>query len=338
MSTADMPTERAQTDPFRRAARPVIAGIALGRLRSAVRARKVLANGGAEALHDLRVDLRRLRAVLRAYQPELAGIVKKRHRRTLRDIARSTNSARDAEVALAWVRTLEAELAPVQRSGWAWLMQRLAKEVERSYGGIEQPVLDAFDRCAMRLRKRLRPLAAAESDDDDAMHFGTVAAERLERHASDLDARLARISSAQDAVSMHEARIATKRMRYLLEPIARHCDAAGSPIAALRQLQDQLGEINDCRVLGSRLADAAAASEADRARRVFDLLDDGVPLSDARRAGRRYSERPGLYAIASSLIARRDRCFAAVATAWLGRPDPTCRLDGLTDLLQRLRS
>src|SRR5918998_1337794 len=56
----------------------------------------------AEALHDFRVALRRLRSCIRAYRNELKGSVSKRMRRSLRELMLVTNEGRDAEVHLEW--------------------------------------------------------------------------------------------------------------------------------------------------------------------------------------------------------------------------------------------
>ena len=96
-----------------------------------------------EALHDFRVALRRGRSVLRAYRPWLGDILGKRVRR-LKRLARSTNSARDAEVMLAWIRT-ERRLRARARPGFAWLEHWLATRCEASYEELRR----ALDRVAL---------------------------------------------------------------------------------------------------------------------------------------------------------------------------------------------
>jgi inorganic triphosphatase YgiF len=72
-------------------------------LRDAEEELKHLEAGGEEALHDFRVALRRVRSVTRALRPYLGKAVRKKHERRLRDAARATALARDAEVQLAWL-------------------------------------------------------------------------------------------------------------------------------------------------------------------------------------------------------------------------------------------
>jgi len=78
--------------------------IALSLLDAATAARERLPDtGDAEALHDFRVAMRRLRSTLRAYQPQLEAVVPAKLRRRLRDLARATGEARDVEVQISWL-------------------------------------------------------------------------------------------------------------------------------------------------------------------------------------------------------------------------------------------
>ena len=69
--------------------------IASGLLDDVVAAHARLDDDEADALHDLRVALRRLRSWLRAFRPELSDTVRGRTRRKLSALASATNEARD---------------------------------------------------------------------------------------------------------------------------------------------------------------------------------------------------------------------------------------------------
>ncbi len=77
----------------------------------------------AEALHDFRVALRRLRTLLRGFRPELGDVVPRKLQRQLRDLTRATTAARDAEVQLTWVRGQRDAVG--RRPGLTWLIARL---------------------------------------------------------------------------------------------------------------------------------------------------------------------------------------------------------------------
>ena len=108
--------------PAARATR-VVALRLLGEL-GAARAR-LDAPDDAEALHDLRVALRRLRSLFRAYDAELGDAVGEKTRRRLRRLARATGEARDLEVHLAWLDAQRARMRATERPGVEWLIARL---------------------------------------------------------------------------------------------------------------------------------------------------------------------------------------------------------------------
>src|SRR6266702_3511109 len=86
--------------------------VALGLLSDADQAARALElQDDDEALHDFRVALRRLRSVLRAFRPWLAGTVRRKHEKRLKRLGRGTNAARDAEVQLAWLSSEREALA-----------------------------------------------------------------------------------------------------------------------------------------------------------------------------------------------------------------------------------
>ncbi len=90
--------------------------VALAYLDDAVAAAKRLSDrSDAEALHDFRVTIRRLRVTLRTY-PSLQASVSRKLRRRLRRLVRATNPARDAEVQLAWFVERARRFTPVERA------------------------------------------------------------------------------------------------------------------------------------------------------------------------------------------------------------------------------
>lgn len=66
---------------------------------------------------------------------------------------------------------------------------------------------------------------------------------------------------------LHALRLATKRLRYTLE-LFRPCYGPGlrARLAALRRLQQLLGDVNDCATAAAELAKAARAKSPGRAR------------------------------------------------------------------------
>jgi hypothetical protein len=96
---------------------------------------------------------------------------------------------------------------------------------------------------------------------------GGVIARRIEELNQDFLIALDSIHSISDDGEVHRARIAAKRLRYLLEPLADELDA-GESVECLKRFQDILGELHDSHVFSGELQDlllrAGTLSEADR--------------------------------------------------------------------------
>ena len=97
----------------------------------------------------------------------------------------------------------------------------------------------------------------------------------------------------REVEALHDTRIAAKRVRYLLE-IAEPCfdDSARDGIRLMRRLQDLLGTIHDCDVMGERAREHALA----------------VPIDDPRYVG--------FQALASYLDARRRVLHRHYVNTW----------------------
>ena len=120
--------------------------------------------------------------------------------------------------------------------------------------------------------------------------------------------------------ALHDMRIAAKRLRYLLE-ITEPCFGApakdGAKVA--RDIQDLLGEIHDCDVMGPRVR---AHVERLRADDVQSILD-GTPT----RNGPRYR---GLETLAAWLEARRRVLHREFVRRWTA-----LETDGFRERLER---
>jgi len=270
--------------------------IALDFLAQARKARHRLDDAADdEALHDFRVALRRLRSVIRAFAHELHDAVGRKARRRLRALAAETGASRDAEVQLAWLRTLGDSLDPLERGGVRWLSDVIAARKAHADARLTRDATAGFDRLHRTLERRLRKYEMVIRIDDTraARTFASVVAHHGRALATELGARLAAIASVDDQDAAHEARIAAKRLRYLLEPVADEVEGAPPLIEQLKVMQDILGDMHDMDVLGTM---ALAA------------LDD---------AGAQ-SERPGLVALVARIRERRDALYATAHAEWLG--------------------
>jgi CHAD domain-containing protein len=268
--------------------------LALARLGDAEEAADRLGDGGdAEALHDFRVAVRRLRSTLRLLGPALKGACTEKQRRRLRQVGRRTGAAREAEVLLDWLGASRTRLAAPYRGALDWLIDRV--EQRRTDADLEtrEAALPRFRRLAPRLRRRLsaRPAVFAEIPPT----LATVLAVALRSQARALREALAEVVGGEDAAGLHQARIEGKRLRYLLEPLRALPGADGAEaVAALKGLQDLLGTWHDRFQARQALAGALVEAAADRTRR-----GRGTASGDLR---------PGLLAI--DQLAARDAAEA----------------------------
>ena len=292
--------------------------IALSLLDAATAARERLTHADdAEALHDFRVAMRRLRSTLRAYQPHLDAGVPAKLRRRLRDLARATGEARDVEVQISWLERQRAALSPARRAGVPWLLARLRLRRDRAYGDIRERIAPKFDRLARRLRRALGSTPAPDATLPPSL--ASVIAQLLEDQGSDLERRLALIRSPANHAEAHTARIRVKRARYLLEPVVREAAPAASVLRRLKQVQQLLGDLHDLQVVIVRLGEAAAEAAAERTRRLHQLAVGGDRGAAAR------GPRPatsGLLALARVARATQERLFRRLVNRRVARSLP----------------
>ena len=108
----------------------------------------------ADALHDLRVAMRRLRSWLRAFRPELSDTVKGRTRRRLRELATLTGEARDAEVALAFIER-QTHLPARARKAVRTVVGQLEQERDHHLRGLRRGVAGDIRKAARELGRQL---------------------------------------------------------------------------------------------------------------------------------------------------------------------------------------
>jgi len=275
----------------------------------------------AAALHDLRVALRRLRSTLRALGPLLGDAAGKKAPRRLRKAARLTGPARDAEVLLAWLDASRERLAAPYRGALDWLQDRVERRLARGRAEVAAAALPRLSRATGRLAGRLAEPPAGPLPPGTPATFAAALAALLRAQTVALREAIREVAGAEDAAAIHQVRIEGKRLRYLLEPLRGVPDAgADEAVAALKALQDVVGEWHDAWqaqvALARALTEAAAERARWRAKEAAELdLRPGL-LALTRLASDRAAEWYGrlsdgfLGARATPLL---DRAYAVVA-------------------------
>jgi CHAD domain-containing protein len=271
----------------------------------------------AEALHDFRVALRRLRSCLRSYEPWLDDCLPKKLRRRLKKLADATGPGRDTEVQIEWLRGRSRHLGSNHRAGLAWLLARLEERMREAVEEMADHIPHEFPRLEEALRQRLS-IYTTEVHLDAAARptLAGAAAAILRNEASELRSNLSHVQGPADQEQAHEARISAKRLRYLLEPFAEEVPEAASVVKHMKGLQETLGELHDAHVLETELAESLETAAVERARRLLEIQLAGADPARLR-AERRRAQEPGVLALARLNRVRRDRLFDDLETDWL---------------------
>jgi CHAD domain-containing protein len=270
-----------------------------------------------EALHDFRVSLRRLRSVIRALRPQLGERVQRKHERRLREVARATTAARDAEVQLAWLRLEHAHARERDIPALDWLGRRLEARRRDASGPDLRALAARFHRLARRLSRKLAP-SDEPAPRGAAPSFGTLLADLLRAHAAELLEALEAVGGPFEVEQGHAARIAAKRLRYILEPLRGNLRAdSAAAVATLKELQDLLGELHDAHVAGDTIAGALVEAAAERARRAHGAVVAGDALPTALRLAAREPLTRGLLVLDRRAGERAATAYGSLVREWL---------------------
>lgn len=284
----------------------------------------LLKGSDPEALHDLRVALRRMRSMLRAYRGELR--LRKRIRRELGDLASATNPARDAEVLLDLYSRLPLPKAARSKAGVAWAGMRLRDEVSTEARKAREALDADLERLCRRVARDLEVSSAGAQ-----ASWRAVLAERLDAAWTELDAELLALQVEFSMSRAHRARIEAKRLRYLLEPARVLLEPAKALVEESKQLQTLLGDLRDTQVLGEWLMGAAEAAGAHVGRAELALaLGREADVADEEA-----DAMPGLMYLAK-MVRERERTLADDVKRWLvgdGLPRLRAAVTGVREAL-----
>jgi CHAD domain-containing protein len=214
-----------------------------------------------EAIHDMRVALRRLRVVLKVARPVFGQFHIDAIRTSFTRVHRASGALRDEEVLRETLQGLGIASAELD----AWMTRRAARE--EALHGIVLARLRVGD-----LRRPMHMLRALLTLPVSPKHRRTLtvfARKVVSRARADIEKH--RDADASDGVALHELRIAYKRLRYSAE-IFR--DALPLDLSMLAQsaerFQKRLGEIHDLDV--ARLVISRARNIDDVRSRVLHAI------------------------------------------------------------------
>jgi CHAD domain-containing protein/uncharacterized protein YjbK len=221
--------------------------------------------GDANALKQMRVATRRMRATWRVFGDAFAGAHAQHFDTNLRHVAELLGAVRDLDVLINSVGAREdvAAMAASWRARRDAAFDELMRHVDsRAY---ERFVDDFLEGTAARAFWH-----TGKHAHDEVSERATPSLERArERMMAAADAA----SGSNEAAAWHELRIAAKKMRYSLEAFRDVLDdlAATDFIERLRAIQDNLGDMNDASVAAREAASwltSAAGADAPPEQRV----------------------------------------------------------------------
>jgi len=220
---------------------------------------RVINNTDSEAVHDLRVAMRRIRSLLRVVRSVFGRYYVNLVRTELKQVAGATGSLRDEEVLAETIRALMLH-DEHRKALEPWLARRAERE-----GALRATVVQLLSSGALEEpRKHLRALIRLPvhpDRDKEAIKFSRKVV--FSAHAQ---VEALRTADVEDVVGMHNLRIAYKRLRYGVEALG---PALPPELRAWGQVatkfQKVLGNLHDQDVAVEIVRNAKTLSEDTRA-------------------------------------------------------------------------
>lgn len=327
---------------------PALLGVRLNAVLSQLEA--VQADDDPEAVHDMRVAIRRLRSVLVVAEPFFKRKPFRRTSRRVRALARALGQVRDADVLLGHLRERYTTVAEDERIGIEGLIDMIASDRAGARDDLD-PVLDAWDgggSYAAEFQRFLGKTKSRSGKVRERERIGVVAAraidDELDRYA---DCATILDEEGGDAAAFHALRIAGKKLRYTIELFAPVLgEGAEDLLTALKTLQGVLGELHDRDVLVDLLSwERVRALERQLHSLEFATFNPGT-RDERLNATRLILDAPdsfaataiGIYGLLIDTTIERDALEEELRALWseLGGTAFLSRLRGLADrLLQR---
>lgn len=208
----------------------------------------------ADTVHDLRVAIRRCRAVGAVMEEVDSDPAWPEMRKVGRKLFRGLGELRDAQVMEEWIKKLGAENDPLRMQLLAALQtdeKRLSESALRVAAKFGEKEWTRLER-RLRQRVRLIPVGGLAAE--------CLALERFEE-AKELHNRALRTEKPKP---WHALRIGLKRFRYTLEGLLPDHYAAWSE--NLKRLQDLLGDVHDLDVLSEKVEETKASDSSESAK------------------------------------------------------------------------
>lgn len=206
--------------------------------------RQTLRSANAEAVHDLRVAIRRFDQALLLFKPLLDRKDIRKTRRKLKGVMELAGNVRNCDIA--------AELLAGRLDGARQHLDEQRRNASRSLAAALRSWVAEDYSATLRGRLRIDPGCPSMAFDLDRMKNNYM------RSGS-------KAARSESPAALHRFRIAAKHYRYTLEILASIIGrAADAEMKAIRAVQTRLGNVNDCETVRVMAADWQAGGKIDR--------------------------------------------------------------------------
>jgi CHAD domain-containing protein len=242
-----------------------------------------------EALHDMRVAVRRLDAAVRMFGDHAPRWAVRSHG-ALRTLTRSLGEARDLDVQRAFLDAFAGSLAPMHRKSLQPLRARIEQDRVRARARMLR-VLDS-QRVQRLWGVWVEHLRAEPRVDvpGDLPTVGQVASDLISGRHRKLRKRAEGLQKSSTAEEYHAVRSRSKRLRYAVDALGElYGDPAQRFAKAIGKLQDVLGNYQDAHVRAERVAAMASVHSAKFPAETLFVMGrlverDALTASDSRAA------------------------------------------------------
>jgi len=262
-------------------------------------------DGDRDAIHDVRVASRRLRAALpiagEATRTDVRPLV-----RDVRRVTRAFSRLRESDVVLGLVQSWPAN-GPWSGSALTRLETRCEQLRAREHRAASEAIarVDPDD-----LLSQCRAIARALSRDTEPAALAAALAGETRRRTRALAEAIEETGIVYAVEPLHRIRLAAKKLRYTLEVESRALAGTGSKARRqLRALQTRLGDLHDLQILQQHVRAAAAEAAAEPSLgEDLAAMDRSIEVRCRRAHASILRTRPGLEAA----LAEVDRAARAL--------------------------
>jgi CHAD domain len=196
-------------------------------------------------------------------------------------------------------------------------MKEAATEVDVEARGA---VLRRFQKVRQKLDSRLtRPLESVRvNKDGEVITFGVATGAILAGRAKALRQRLQRVNSIEQLKRAHRARLAAKRLRYVLDPVRSLVPGGRDAVSRLKGLQDVLGDLRDLQTLEAPLGTLVERAMDEWSRSVVDAAMQEAQVAAITKSTPAEERARAVAAAVQRVRSEQRRLFGVFDERWLG--------------------